>query len=127
MENKEKLDKLKFNYKVWLETEDGENILGDGKWVLLKAIDETGSLKSAMEKLGLTYRKTWDNLKKIENKLGFNLIKPIRGGCEGGYTTLTEEGKMIISIFDEFHKEYDELIYKTAKKILIEKNQPKNH
>lgn len=111
-------DKLKFNYKIWLETEDGENILGDGKYKLLKAIEETGSLKAAIEKLGLTYRKTWDNLKRIEQKLGFPLINPTRGGLEGGCTTLTQEGKHIIAIFEKFHSEHDKLFHESANNII---------
>jgi len=114
----EKLEKLRFNYKLWLETEDGENILGDGKWKLLQAVEETGSLKGAMEKLNLSYRKTWDNLKKIEDKLGFSLINRVRGGLDGGYTTLTEEGKIIVKIFSQFHALHDELFQKSSEKAL---------
>lgn len=113
-----KLSDLKFNYKIWLETKDGDNILGDGKWELLKAIQETGSLKLAIEKLGLTYRKTWDNIKKIEAKLGFQIINPTRGGSDGGSTELTPEGEKIIEIFDKFHSTHDKLFKKTCEKIL---------
>ena len=113
-----RIKNLKFNYKIWLETTDGKNILGDGKWELLKAIQETGSLKSAIEKLGLTYRKTWDNIKKIESKLGFPLINPTRGGSDGGSTELTPEGEKIIEIFNQFHSEHDKLFKETCSKIL---------
>ncbi len=112
----QKLTKLKFNYKIWLELPNNENLLGDGKYKLLKAIKETGSLKSAMEKLNLSYRKTWDNLKKIEKKLGFPLINPQRGGSDGGNTALTEEGEKILLIFEEFHALHDQLFAETAKK-----------
>ena len=105
----DKVKNIRFNYKLWIETQDGKNILGDGKWQLLKAIDETGSLKRSMEQNGWTYRKTWDHLKKIEGNLGFPIIQTTRGGIEGGCTTLTDEGKRIVAIFDKFHKEYDKL------------------
>lgn len=104
------LKKIKFNYKIWMETGQEESILGEGKWKLLKAIDEEGSLKGGMDKLNLTYRKTWDNLKKIENILGFPVINPTRGGAEGGSTSLTNEGKMIVAAFDRFYQKYDEII-----------------
>lgn len=105
-----KLKDLHFNYKIWLETGEGENVFGDGKYRLLKAIDETGSLKAAMERLGLTYRKTWDNLKKIEQTLGFPVIESTRGGVEGGASTLTKEGKALVHAFEKFHKKYDAMI-----------------
>jgi molybdate transport repressor ModE-like protein len=113
-----RLDNLRLNYKIWLETSDRNGILGDKKCELLRAIDETGSLNDAMKKLNLTYRKTWDNLRKIERELGFPLIKPTRGGTDGGNTVLTIEGKILIEAFDKFHSEYDQIIHSGFEKIL---------
>ena len=115
-----RLDNLRLNYKIWLETSDQTGILGDKKCELLKAIDETGSLNDAMKKLNLTYRKTWDNLRKIERELGFPLIKPTRGGADGGNTVLTTEGKILIQAFDKFHLEYDQVIQQGFERILNE-------
>ncbi len=98
---------IKVNYKIWLETEDGLGILGDGKWQLLKAINETGSLKLAMEKLNLSYRKTWNNIKKMETLLGFSVIETVRGGVDGGSACLSEKGKKIVETFDKFHSNFD--------------------
>ena len=70
------MDNLRLNYKIWLETDGHVGVLGDKKCELLRAIDETGSLNDAMKKLGLTYRKTWDNLKRIEKELGFPAYNP---------------------------------------------------
>ena len=104
------MDNLRLNYKIWLETSGQVGVLGDKKCELLRAIDETGSLNEAMKKLGLTYRKTWDNLKKIEHELGFPLIIPTRGGAEGGSTVLTSEAKIMIRAFEKFHAQYDQII-----------------
>lgn len=103
-------ENIQLNYKFWFETTDNKGILGDGKWKLLKLIEQTGSLKLAIEQSGLTYRKTWNNLRKIEKLLGFPILETSRGGAEGGSTYLTEEGKRIIRIFDEFHAEVDTLM-----------------
>ena len=117
------MDHLQLNYKIWLETSEHIGVLGDKKCELLRAIDETGSLSDAMKKLGLTYRKTWDNLRKIEKELGFPLIKPTRGGAEGGSTVLTLEGRIIIAAFDRFHNEYDSIIQNGFRTILAELKQ----
>ncbi len=106
MENA-KFRHLKPQYKIWLETVDQKGVLGDGKYQLLKAIDETGSLKAAMEQLGLSYRKTWDNLRQIEERLGFPILETSRGGAEKGNTCLTEDGKRIVRAFDRFHTSAD--------------------
>lgn len=113
-----KLKDLRLNYKIWLETKEHVGILGDKKCELLKAIAETGSLNEAMKRLNLSYRKTWDNLRKIETELGFALIKPTRGGADGGSTVLTLEGKIIIAAFEQFHKEYDAIIEEGFNRIL---------
>ncbi len=116
MEANSKYSKLRLNYKIWLETADQEGVLGDGKWQLLKAIDETGSLKNAIEKLGLSYRKTWNNLQQIEERLGFPILETSRGGSDKGNTMLTAEGKKIVKAFDRFHSRADKLMQKEFEK-----------
>ena len=120
---KSKIDNLRLNFKIWLETSDQIGVLGDKKCELLKAIQETGSLNDAVKKMGLTYRKTWGNLRKIEDELGFPLIKPTRGGSSGGNTVLTVEGKIIIAAFEKFHAEYDSIIHSGFDAILTEMKQ----
>lgn len=106
----ENISEIKFNYKIWLSTLDGKGILGDGKWKILKAIEEHGSLKAATENLGLTYRRTWGDLKEIENTLGINLLDKSRGGKDGGQTQLTPEGKKLVAAFDNFHLKVGHII-----------------
>lgn len=86
--------------KFWLEDGSGRSLLGEGKLALLKAIDKSGSFKSATEMLGLSYRKTWDNLKKTEERLGFQLVNTNRGGSSGGSSELSEQAIQIIRLLD---------------------------
>lgn len=118
-----KINKLRLNYKIWLETSDQVGILGDRKCELLKAIDEAGSLNNAVRKMGMTYRRTWGNLRETEKKLGFPLIRPTRGGVTGGSTVLTLEAKIIIAAFEEFHTKYDSIIQSGFDTILSEMKQ----
>ncbi len=104
------MSSYRLKYKIWIENSEGINLLGDGKLNLLKAIKETGSLKAAIEKVGYTYRTTWNDLKKIEHRLGFQLIRTTRGGADGGSTELTEKGEELIKIFDSFHADLDSKI-----------------
>jgi molybdate transport system regulatory protein len=95
------------NYKVWLSDDDDQGILGDGKWQILKAIEECGSLTAACKKLNLTYRRTWGDLKKIEQMLGFPLLEKSRGGTEGGTSQLSPQGEKLVAAFDAFHQSVD--------------------
>lgn len=107
-----KLSGIQLNYKIWLSDKNGQGILGDGKWKILKLIEEKGSIKSACDELGWTYRRTWGNLKKIEEFFGFPLLEKHRGGSDGGTTRLTEEGKKLVKAFDHFHASVDSVIVK---------------
>ena len=110
-------------FKIWLETDDNKGILGEGKCNFLKTISETGSITKATKKLGLTYRKTWDNLNKIEKNLGFSVIHRQRGGKDGGKTVLTPQGQAIVDAFDKFHKKYDALISQALQETIDEIKQ----
>ena len=109
MANHTKIDlkSVKLNYKIWLSDENDKGILGDGKWQILKAIDETGSLTAACNKLSLTYRRTWGDLKNIEQMLGFPLLEKSRGGIEGGTSQLSPQGKKLVAAFNSFHQSVD--------------------
>jgi len=105
------IEDIILQHKMWLETAEGEGILGDGKWQILKAVDEEGSLTAACQKLGLTYRRTWGDLKKIEQQLGFPLLNKSRGGKQGGMSELSSQGKALVEAFDKFHKQVDDKIH----------------
>lgn len=107
-------------YKIWLETKDGEGLLGDGKWILLKTIEKEGSLMAATEKLGISYRNTWNRLKKIEKQLGYQLIEKKRGGKDGGNSILTDKGVKLVRSFDKFHATFDILVNKAFESFLID-------
>jgi molybdate transport system regulatory protein len=113
-----KMQDIQLHYKIWMADRNDQGILGDGKWKILKMIDEKGSLKAACDEMGYTYRRTWDNLKKIEQFFGFPLIDKHRGGSDGGHTVLTPEGKKLIHAFDAFHQSVDAVIQRGFEKFI---------
>jgi molybdate transport system regulatory protein len=115
-----KLSTIDLHYKIWMSDKDETGILGDGKWQMLKLIEEKGSLKAACEELGYTYRRTWGNIQKIEKFFGFPLLEKFRGGSEGGRMTLTTEGRQLVKAFDEFHASVDKTIRNGFEKFLKE-------
>jgi molybdate transport system regulatory protein len=102
-------------HRVWLENTNGQDIVGDGKFDLLLCIDELESLMAAAEKLGISYRKAWGNVREIEQRLGFPIVDKHRGGKDGGKTILNPEGKKLIGAYKEFLSEIDTLMHDAAK------------
>jgi molybdate transport system regulatory protein len=109
-------------HRVWLENINGEDIVGDGKFELLLCIDELESLMAAADKLGISYRKAWGNLREIEQRLGFTIVDKQRGGKEGGKTTLNPEGKKLIEAYKEFLSSIDILMHDAAKEFWAKVN-----
>ena len=117
-----KFENMQPEYKIWFSSPNGEGILGDGKWKILKKIEECGSLVGACEELGITYRRTWNDLRKIEKMLGFNLLETVRGGQEGGSTKHSPEGRRLAKSFDVFHQRMDKIMKKEFERLLNELN-----
>ncbi len=113
-----RLSSIHLHYKIWMSDKDEKGILGDGKWQILKLIEEKGSIKAACDELGYTYRRTWGNLKKIEQFFGFPLLEKQRGGSDGGRTMLTPEGKKLVQAFDHFHAAVDSVIQEGFEKFI---------
>ncbi|MFH1538598.1 MAG: winged helix-turn-helix domain-containing protein [bacterium] len=104
--------------KIWIE-EKGEPVLGGGRLKLLKAIGESGSLKAATEKLDISYRHAWGQIKKMENRLGFKLIAPRTGGQNGGGSTLTADAKRIVRAFESLQRDVNRYAEKRSEKLEI--------
>lgn len=111
------------NYKLWLESKSGKSIVGDGKVQLLSLIREHGSLSEAAEKMGISYRKAWGDLKQAEKLIGFSLTEMQRGGKNGGKTALTSEGEILVDAFDKLHQEIDKAIHQVTKSFFHQINK----
>ena len=90
--------KLRARFKLWLEL-DGEPVLGEGGFALLKAIEEEGSIMGACRRLGLSYRKALNYIRKMDERLGLKIVETRRGGRSGGEARLTEEGRALLEAF----------------------------
>jgi molybdate transport system regulatory protein len=88
----------------------GKPILGPGRFELLKAIDQTGSLTEATKLCNISFRKGWKLIDQINKELEQPIIISERGGTGGGGRTfLTEYGKKLIQQYEHIQ----EVIQKT--------------
>lgn len=90
--------------RLYLSDGWSEGMFGDGKWRLLKSVEEEGSIRKAAEKLGRGYRKAWGDIKRTENALGRKLVRKTRGGPTGGATELTEFGRELLAGWQRYRE-----------------------
>lgn len=105
-----KTSKLAPRFKLWLSSGSENGVFGDGKWRLLQAIEEQGSLRAATVSLGISYRKAWGDLKKAELCLGSQLLERYRGGPGGGGARLTPSGKKWLAAYRQFRSQIERAV-----------------
>ncbi len=101
---------IEVKWKFWLEI-NGKPAIGPGKFMLLDAINRTGSISAAARELGLSFKKAWLMIHELENALGKSIVESHRGGSEKGQSKLTDLGldllsyyKRMLEIASEFEK-----------------------
>jgi len=100
--NESILNKIQPKIKLWLEV-DGEVVFGGGRVALFQAIEETGSIKQASEKLNMSYRAAWGKIKATEERLGLRLVQRQAGGRKSG-AELTPKGKELLQIYRNYRQ-----------------------
>ncbi len=101
---KKKSGRVSPGIRLYLSDGGSEGMFGDGKWRLLRSVDEEGSIRKAAEKLGRGYRKAWGDIKRTENALGRKIVRKTRGGPTGGATELTEFGRELLSGWQRYRE-----------------------
>ena len=88
--------------KIIFFDENGEKFFGEGTCRLLKAVEETGSLRAAALSMGMAYSKALKLVKNAEAALGFPLTMRNTGGKDGGGSTLTPQGKEWLKQYEDY-------------------------
>ncbi len=86
---------------LWIERHE-RVVLSRWRVQLLEAIEATGSISAAAERLGVQYRLAWERLEEMEEGLGLQLVERHVGGSHGGGATLTPIGRQLILRFNDF-------------------------
>ncbi|MFA5941694.1 MAG: winged helix-turn-helix domain-containing protein [Sinimarinibacterium sp.] len=90
--------------QFWLMTGD-ESLAGPGRIELLRTIDETGSIRQAALRMGMSYRAAWDAVDAMNHRLGCELVTRLTGGRSGGGAQLTECGQRLVSAYARLEKD----------------------
>jgi molybdate transport system regulatory protein len=92
--------------KVWVVF--GSRVkFGDGRAQLLELVDELGSLRRAVARVGMSYRAAWGYFRELERASGLKLLARAPGAGPRGGTHLTAEGRALVVRFRRFQASLD--------------------
>lgn len=78
--------------------------------MLLSLVDETRSVRTACQRMQISYSTGWNVIRTLESQLSRRLIERSQGGAGGGQSRLTEEGRAFIQEFESFEKQAKESV-----------------
>ncbi len=70
--------------------------------MLLGLIEETQSVRCACQRMQMSYSSGWNVIRTLESQLGKSLVQRSQGGSGGGKSSLTEEGKRVLTQYEAF-------------------------
>lgn len=87
---------------VRLRVHCGEEIaLGVGKYELLKAVADTGSITRAARSMEISYMHAWSLIQLMNRCFREPLVLSARGGQKGGGAKLTDSGRAVLQLYGE--------------------------
>lgn len=108
-------DEATLRLRVWIEQEN-EIYIGIGSTLLLKHIEELGSLRKAAEVLKMSYRRAWGKLKSAEERVGRPLVEKTKG--QGQRFNLSPFGKELMEKFLHFYLDVETYATERASELL---------
>lgn len=117
-------EKTKFSIRPRLRIVAGKNIaFGPGKADLLEALEKTGSITRAADKLGMSYMRAWTLIRTMNRCFCEPLVDAVRGGMRGGGgARLTQTGQQVLELYRQMDDECLEAIqprWRKLQKLLI--------
>lgn len=94
-------EKTKPSIRPRLRIVAGKNIaFGPGKAELLEALEATGSITQAANKLGMSYMRAWTLIRTMNRCFCEPLVDAVRGGTSGGGgARLTPAGHQVLQLY----------------------------
>lgn len=78
--------------------------------VLLRAIDQSGSINQAAKQVGLSYKGAWQVIERANNNAPKTLVSTATGGSKGGGTCLTESGRALLALFTRLEQQHRQFL-----------------
>lgn len=103
------MKKKEIRVKCWVAI-DGVKFFGPGPAELLELIEASGSISKAAKTMGMSYKKAWDILEKMNARGKSPYVITHKGGTEGGGAILTPTGKKAVAAFTRLNKKIQAVV-----------------
>lgn len=70
--------------------------------MLLRLVEETASVRTACQRMQMSYSSGWNVIRALESQLSRTLIERSQGGAGGGRSHLTEDGRQLLKQYDAY-------------------------
>lgn len=88
---------------LWIEG-DGTRFWGPGPVELLEHIESTGSINQAAKEMGMSYKKAWEIVSRLNSMSKEPMVVTATGGEKGGGSSISVAAKAMI----EYHRQLRE-------------------
>jgi molybdate transport system regulatory protein len=111
-----KKGKYKVNGSLWIEG-DGTRFWGPGPVELLGHIDATGSINQAAQKMGMSYKKAWEIVNRLNGMATNPMVITATGGEKGGGSSISAEAKEMITYHKELRERFKQFLEEETKRL----------
>lgn len=101
--------KKEIRLRCWIDI-DGTKHFGPGPARLLELIEASGSISKAAKSMGMSYKKAWDLVEKMNARGQTPYVIARKGGKAGGGTTLTPTGRKIVKSFRRLNQKLQDVV-----------------
>ena len=88
--------------------EDGA--IGPGKADILDGIRETGSIAAAGRRMGMSYKRAWSLVERMNRSFREPLVSTSRGGHSKGGAALTGTGEQVLALYRRIETEAERAV-----------------
>lgn len=90
---------MRLRLRIWVVLSEDVKF-GEGRAELLRLIDELGSIKQAVARLGMSYRSAWGYIEALERAAGVKFLERTPGGGARGGARLTRAGRAFLRKYE---------------------------
>ena len=88
--------------ELWVSLARERPFFDEKTAMLLALVDETSSVRSACQRMQISYSSGWNIIRALESQLHFPLLERSQGGASGGESRLTEKGRRLLERYERY-------------------------